>query len=104
MGKVNKLKTLKDIYDTSKMSYISDEASEVVDDLRDAAREWINLFQKDLAKQIEDMTNYCCSNSKEELYDWCKRDIKDLRHENAIFKIYGKIELLKHFFNLEDEK
>lgn len=35
------MKTLKDIYDYSKMSYISDEADEVVNDLKDAAREWL---------------------------------------------------------------
>lgn len=72
------IKTLKDIYDKSKMSYISDEAEQVVDELRDAVKEHLKQLQQDIHND-----NFT--------FNW-ERDY-------AI----GKIEFIKHFFNLEDE-
>jgi len=83
-----KLKTLKDIYDKSKMCYISDEADETVDNIRKSAREWV--------KHLKD--NYF------EIYK--KRTISDSIFLNGYpndEEISGAIAILKHFFNLEDD-
>lgn len=80
---MSNLKTLKDIEDDWKLD---SNMGYWVDDLRSAAREWINLLEKDLAK-LDDVDS---------VYD----DIMAIRRD----EINAKLEWIRMFFNLEDEE
>lgn len=48
--KSEKLKTLKDIYNYDNMSYVSDEAEQIINDLHKMAKEWIKFLEKESYK------------------------------------------------------
>lgn len=86
--KQNKLLTLKDMKriadDYPAYGFPIGTEYSTHEQLRESAREWINLFEKDLAKQREDKSG------DRHIYFW------------HLGNITGKIEILKRFFNLED--
>ena len=98
------LKTLKDLEKKYSVNRTGCDGDEEIDmnvwewnnKLRDAAREWINLLEKDLAKldkEIDDYQNQDGSKCGDYVIGQCMNN-----HE-----IIAKIVWIKHFFNLEDE-
>lgn len=107
--KNKKLKTLKNIYNYDNISYVSDEAEQVVNDLREMIKEWIKHLESDEKKFIRKF--------KREKKQWNKEyeegGHREYSHNLASEWLASvplrfaddraKIAILKEIFNIGDE-
>ena len=89
---MTKLKTLKDLEECEGNAFLFASVRQ----LRQTAREWINLLEKDLAKEKE----FSESLSMSDLSDSLRRHSIDF----SMPMIQSKINWIRHFFNLEDSE
>ena len=83
MSSNERLKTLRDVYNKFNQSYISDEAEEVVEELRKVAREHLRYLDDLQSGRIPNTTN--------------------AGSELSWYWIDGQMNFIRHFFNLEGE-
>ena len=96
-----KLKTLKDIkewIDVSSDNCCCDNANRLYDDLRSAAREWVNKWRNEI-KEIEQRNKEW--EAEDILADRPACAIPDFSEEIQTY--LGSIAAFKHFFNLEEK-
>lgn len=103
-------KTLKDIYDVSKQSYVSDEAEEVVEDLRNMIKEWIEHIESTEKKFVKHFK----ADEKKWNDEYEQGQHRDYEYNLAsewlgsvpvrFANEHAQVKILKKIFNLEDAK